>query len=139
MSQYFALGVDMTLFQWSLEVVRSDLGVENITSKVSLYPPTVSFTMRVSFFWGKISQTIWLHVTLEPWGIWYLWVKKQVLVTWIFPSTWKRRPISLGMNLLHFSLSGIFIRCKYSWVFPVSGQMNTFTITVCKVRLAVAW
>ena len=67
------------------------------------------------------------------------WMKKHVLFTSMFPSTWKMRPISLDMLLLHFSLLGTFIRWRCSWAFPVLEYMTAFTLPGCKVRLAVAW
>ena len=60
--------VDMILFQHSLEVVTSDVGVENYTSKVSLSLATVIFTLCVSFLWDRVSNRICLDVTLVPWG-----------------------------------------------------------------------
>ena len=51
-TRYLEPGVDMTMFQCSLEVVRLDIGVETGTSEVSLSPPTVSCTMCISSFWG---------------------------------------------------------------------------------------
>ena len=103
-TRYLEPGVDMTLFQCSLKVVRSDVGLETGPSKVSLYHPTVSRTMCISLFWGQMSQTIWLNATLAPWGALFLWMKKQVLVPWISPIPRNRRPILLDMPLLHFSL-----------------------------------
>ena len=47
--------------------------------------------------------------------------------------------ISFNMHLLHFILSGPFIRCRYSWGFAVSGQMNAFSLLGCKVSFLVAW
>ena len=43
-TRYLAPGVDTTLFQYSLGVVRSDVGVDTGPSEVSLYPITVSCT-----------------------------------------------------------------------------------------------
>ena len=37
---------------------------------------------------------------------------------------WKRRPISFPNALVHFGLSGPFIRCLYSWSFPISGHIT---------------
>ena len=60
--------------------------------------------------------------------------EKQLLVPWIYPSPWKRRPISLDMPFLHFNFSGPFIRFRYSWAFPVLGQITVFALTGCNIR-----
>ena len=101
---YLDPGVDMKLLQCSLEVVGLDTDVETGPSKAILSPPTVSRTRFISLFWGQISQAIRLYVTLAPWETLFLWMKKQVLVTWTYPIPWKRHRISLYMPLLHFSL-----------------------------------
>ena len=67
-TRYLSPGVDITLFQCCLEVERSDVGVETGMSKIRLSSTTVSHNMCISFFWGQISQTIQLYVTLAPWG-----------------------------------------------------------------------
>ena len=38
----------------------------------------------------------------------------------------KRRPISFPNALVYVVLSGPFIRCLYSWCFPVSGNITAF-------------
>ena len=48
---------------------------------------------------------------------------------------WERCPILLDIPLLHFSLLGTFLRCRYSWALPVLGHMTAFNITGCRVRL----
>ena len=65
--------------------------------------------------------------------------EKQVLVSCIYPSPWKRLPISLDMPLLRFSFPGPFISCRYSWAFPVSGQMTVFSLPGSNVSLPVSW
>ena len=62
-----------------------------------------------------------------------------MLVSCMSHSPWKRRTISLDMPLIHFSFFGAFIRCRYSWAFPVFGQMTVFSLPGCKVRFPVAW
>ena len=52
--------------------------------------------------------------------------KKHVLVPLISRIPWKRRPISFEIFLVHFGLSGPFIRCLYSWGFLVSGHITAF-------------
>ena len=61
--------------------------------------------------------------------------EKQVLVTFMSYIPCKRCPITLDMPLLRFSFPGPFIRCRYSWAFPISGHMTTFSFPGCKVRL----
>ena len=70
--KYFPSDVDMTLFQWSLDVVKSAVGVETGPSYESLSPATVSVTLWVSVFLGLMSHTIQLYVTLLPFGASFL-------------------------------------------------------------------
>ena len=65
--------------------------------------------------------------------------EKQVLVPLMSLMTWKRRTISLKTPLLHLSLSGTFMRLRYSCDFHVSGQMTVFIMTSWRVRLPVYW
>ena len=65
--------------------------------------------------------------------------KKQVLVPWISPITWKRHPLFLETSLLYLSLLGTFTRFRNYWVLTVLGQMTAFTITGCRVRSPVSW
>ena len=44
----------------------------------------------------------------------------------MFIIPWKRLPILLGVSLVHLGLSGLFMRCRYSWSFIVSGQITKF-------------
>ena len=57
----------------------------------------------------------------------------------MYPMHIKRRTILLDIKLLHFSSLGIFMRCRYLWSFPVSGQMTDFIIHGWRVRFPVAW
>ena len=74
--KYFPFGVDRNLFQWSLAVVKYDVGVETGTSNESLSPPTVSGTLWVSVFWDLMLHTMRLYVTLFLYGTSSLWIKK---------------------------------------------------------------
>ena len=47
--------------------------------------------------------------------------------------------ILLDMPLIHFSLSGPFMRCQYSWALTVLGQMTMFAILGCRVSSSVDW
>ena len=97
----------MTLFQWSLEVVSSDVAVETGLLNVCMSPPAMSCTLCITFFWGLMSQMIWIYVTLATWGTSCLWMGGGVFVPCIYPSPWKSCPISLDMPFLRFILSGI--------------------------------
>ena len=79
------------------------------------------------------------YVALASWGTSCLWMKKQFLVTCMSPIPWKIHLISFEMPLLHFSLSGTLIRFRYSWAFPVSGQMNALALPGYNVSLLVNW
>ena len=57
----------------------------------------------------------------------------------MYPSPWKIRPISLDIPMIHFSLSGFFIRCRYFRECLVLGNMNVFTLPGFTVRLPFAW
>ena len=76
----------MTLFQCSFEVARSDVGVETGMSKVIFSSPTVSYTLCVSFFWGRLLQTMHQYMTLASLGSLCLWMEKQVLVPLMYLS-----------------------------------------------------
>ena len=138
-TRYLEPGFEMTLFQCSFEVVKSDVGVETGPSKVSLYPPIVSRPLCVYFFSGQISQTMWQYVTLASWGNLCLCMKKQVLVPCMSPSPWKSFPTSFDMLLLHLSFSRPLMRCRYYLAFPVSGQMTALALPGCNVSLPVTW
>ena len=136
---YLEPGVDTKLFQCSFEVVRSYVGVETGLSKVILSPPTVSCTIYVSFFWGHMLQMMRKYVTFASWGTLYLCMKKQVLVPCMSPIPWKNRPISFETPFLHLSSSETLMRCQYSCVFSVLGQMTALALPGCNVRLTVTW
>ena len=65
--------------------------------------------------------------------------EKKVLVTLMISVTWKRRPVLLGMPLIHFILLGTLTRCHYSWDFSVLGHTTALKITGCRVRLSFCW
>ena len=82
---YLAHGVVISIFPCNLELIRSDVGVENGPSNVSLYPTKFCNILYVSLFWGRTLPTIWLYVTLVPWGTSFMWMKKEVVVPLISP------------------------------------------------------
>ena len=124
--KYLPSSVDRTLFQWSLDVVKYDVGVETGPSYESLSPPTVSCTLWVLVFWGLMSHTMRLYVDFMSWFTSCLIIKKHVSVPSIYNIPWKRRPISFVNSLVHFVLSVPLIRCLYSWGFPVYGLITAF-------------
>ena len=119
---YVPSGVERTLLQWSSDVVKSAVGVENGPSYESLLPNTV----WISFFWVLMLHIIRLYTTLMYWGTSCLWMKKRASVPSIYLITWNRNPISFAIELVHFGLSGPFIRCLCYWGFPVYGKMTAF-------------
>ena len=124
--RYLTSGVERTLFQWILAVVKYTVGVETGPSYESFLPPTVSRTLWVSIFWVLMSYTMRLYVAFLSWETLCLCMKKHVYVPSIYRIPWERRPISFAIFRVHFGLLGLFIRCLYSWYFPVSGHMNVF-------------
>ena len=134
---YFPSGVERMLFQWILAVVKYDVGVETGPSYEIWSPPTVSRTLWVSVFWGLMSHNMLLYVTLLYWGTSCLCMKKHVFVPSISRVPWKRCPISFANSLVHFGLSVPFIRCLYSWGFPVSSHMIAFIWPGCIVTSPV--
>ena len=71
-SRYLYPGINNTLFQWSFEVVRLDVGVDTGPSKCNVLPTTVIRTWCIYFFWGLISQTMWYYMNLAPCGTLFL-------------------------------------------------------------------
>ena len=65
--------------------------------------------------------------------------EKHMLAPCMSHNTWKRIPILLDIPLLHFSFPGPFIMCRYSWAFPILGQITALTLPGCKVSFPVAW
>ena len=86
-----------------------------------------------------MSQTMRQYVTLASWGTSFLRMENQLLVTYMYPSPWKRIVISLEIPFLHLILSWPLIRCQYYWAFPVFGHMTAFALPSCKVISPVAW
>ena len=125
------------MFQWSLYVVKSAVVVDTGPSYESLSPPTMSRTLWISVFWGLMSYTMRLYVTLLTLGNSFLWIKNHVLVPSMSCIPWKRRPISFPNALVHFGLSGPFIRCLYYWGFPISGNITAFIRHGCIVTSPV--
>ena len=124
---------DRTLFQWSLVVVKSAVGVDTGSSYESFSPLTMSRTLWILVFWGLISHTIQLYVTLLSWGTLCFCMKKHVYVPLISYIPWKSCPISFSIALVHSYFSISFIRYLYSWGFPVSGHITAFILTGCIV------
>ena len=51
-TRYLEPGVDRAILEWSLEVFRPEVGVENGPFKNNFLPNTVICTQCVSFLWG---------------------------------------------------------------------------------------
>ena len=69
-------------------------------------------------------------------------MKKQLYVPSMNQISWNSRPSLLYITLVHLGLSRPFIRCLYSWAFPVSGKITVFMnpgwmVTFTVVLLAV--
>ena len=43
------------------------------------------------------------------------------------------------MPFLHLSFSGPLMRCRYSFVFPISGQMTALSLPGCDIRFPFTW
>ena len=129
----------MTLFQCSFQLVRLDFELETGSSKVSLSTSTVSRTLCISLFWGRMLQTMRKYVTLASWGTSCLWMKKQVLVPCMYPILWKKFPISFAMSFLYFSSSWPLMRYRYYCEFPVSGKMTALDLPGCNISFPVTW
>ena len=75
--RYFPSGVYSTMFQWSLSVVKYDVGVETRPSYEILLPPNVICTLWVLFFWGLMLHTMRMYATFLPFGTSCLWIKSM--------------------------------------------------------------
>ena len=76
-------------------------------------------------------------VALVSWGTLCMWMKKQVLVPCMSPIPRKSRPILFDMTFLHLSFSGTLMMSRYSFAFPVLGQMTSLDLSYCNVSLLV--
>ena len=65
--------------------------------------------------------------------------EKQVLVPCMYPSPWKSRQISFDTPLLHLSLSGPLMRCRYYWAFSVFGKMTVVALPGSKASSPITW
>ena len=117
---------DRTLFQWSLVVVKSAVGVDTGSSYESFSPLTMSRTLWILVFWGLISHTIQLYVTLLSWGTLCFCMKKHVYVPLISYIPWKSCPISFSIALVHFCFSSPVIRCTLILGFSSSVKITVF-------------
>ena len=65
--------------------------------------------------------------------------EKKVLVPCMSLIPWKIHPLPFDTPLLHLSLLGTLIRCRYYWDFSVSRQMTVLYLPGSKVISPVTW
>ncbi len=118
-----AFNVEMMLFNRSLTVRRSAVGVPQTPGKLTRLPPIVILVLYLSFLPSRNTHTILAYI-LSPFlslGNSVLLMKKMVFVTVA------RHLISFPNDLLHVSLYlGCLMRWRYSNRSPVSSSRTAY-------------